>query len=156
MKSVQRARDWVKEEIAAVSPETVETFDDAWGQMTAKIGGDVLNDDHSLRDRTQAYKAVGQATQALPDRVRGNGRVNIEQVNVVAGDKALAFLDGFDNYTYLKHDVVEADWEEGRQPGTTEGGKVRPGVHRDVSEDEKEQTAEENDDPSPTLEDGGV
>lgn len=110
-KTVNKAREWVKKEIAAVSPETIEDFDDAWGMLTGKVAGDVLNDDNRLMDRTNAYKAVGLATQALPDKVQSSVQVGEVNTYILDPDVQKVILDriGFDRCNYQKHNISQAE-----------------------------------------------
>jgi hypothetical protein len=67
--TVQRARDMVLREIAAISPDTdLTTFEDAWGALIGRLGSDAFMSDATLQSRVKAADLVGKYTEARPER----------------------------------------------------------------------------------------
>lgn len=112
--TVERARELVKSEIAAVYPG-IETFEDAWGAIVGSIGADAIDKEYKLRDRVQAMKAVGHASDAMPDKHGVTNKLKVEvsmsdqlarALQVEAETRVIdaEWVDGFDNSNCRNHD----------------------------------------------------
>ena len=60
-KAREKIRQYVTQEIAAISPEDIATFEDAYGSISGRLASEAYLGDATLQSRTKAFEVIGRA-----------------------------------------------------------------------------------------------
>jgi hypothetical protein len=60
-KAREKIRQYVTQEIAAISQEDIATFEDAYGSISGRLASEAYLGDATLQSRTKAFEVIGRA-----------------------------------------------------------------------------------------------